>query len=82
MNDDGRLTPEIKAVAIVVVVGAIMSILDTTIVNVALETLSRDLARPAVDDPVGLDRLPARAGRRSSRSPAGRPSASAPSASG
>jgi EmrB/QacA subfamily drug resistance transporter len=43
VNDDGRLTPEIKAVAIVVVVGAIMSILDTTIVNVALETLSRDL---------------------------------------
>ena len=43
MNDDGRLTPEIKAVAIVVVVGAIMSILDTTIVNVALETLSREL---------------------------------------
>jgi EmrB/QacA subfamily drug resistance transporter len=33
-------------VAAVVIVGAIMSILDTTIVNVALETLSRDLSSP------------------------------------
>ena len=32
--------------AIVVIVGAIMSILDTTIVNVALESLSRDLDAP------------------------------------
>jgi MFS family permease len=30
----------------VVIVGAIMSILDTTIVNVALETLARDLDAP------------------------------------
>ena len=43
MTEDGRLAPEIKAVAIVVIIGAMMSILDTTIVNVALETLSRDL---------------------------------------
>jgi EmrB/QacA subfamily drug resistance transporter len=42
-EDDDRLTPEIRAVAIVVIAGAIMSILDTTIVNVALETLSREL---------------------------------------
>jgi EmrB/QacA subfamily drug resistance transporter len=41
-----RLEPEVKAVAIVVVVGAIMSILDTTIVNVALESLARDLHAP------------------------------------
>jgi EmrB/QacA subfamily drug resistance transporter len=40
------LSPETKRVAIVVVVGAIMSILDTTIVNVALESLSRDLHAP------------------------------------
>ena len=62
MSADDKLSPEIIRVAIVVIVGAIMSILDTTIVNVALETLSHDLARAAVDDPVGGDRLPARAG--------------------
>ena len=45
MSDD-KLSPEAEAVAIVVVVGAIMSILDTTIVNVALESLSRDLHAP------------------------------------
>lgn len=36
-------------IASVVVVGAIMSILDTTIVNVALETLSRELDAPLSD---------------------------------
>ena len=40
------LSPQTKRVAIVVVVGAIMSILDTTIVNVALESLSHDLHAP------------------------------------
>jgi len=40
------LSPETMRVAVVVIVGAIMSILDTTIVNVALETLSRDLHAP------------------------------------
>ena len=45
MTDDG-LSPETIRVAIVVVVGAIMSILDTTIVNVALETLAVDLHAP------------------------------------
>jgi EmrB/QacA subfamily drug resistance transporter len=43
MPPPARLTPEVRAIAIVVIVGAIMSILDTTIVNVALETLARDL---------------------------------------
>jgi len=38
-----RLDPRVKRVAIVVVLGMIMSVLDTTIVNVALESLSRDL---------------------------------------
>jgi len=42
----GGLTPEVRNVAIVVIVGAIMSILDTTIVNVALESLSKDLGAP------------------------------------
>jgi EmrB/QacA subfamily drug resistance transporter len=45
-SQSGRLEPEVRAVAIVVVVGAIMSILDTTIVNVALESLARDLHAP------------------------------------
>jgi EmrB/QacA subfamily drug resistance transporter len=41
-----ELPREVRAVAVVVIVGAIMSILDTTIVNVALETLARDLHAP------------------------------------
>ncbi len=36
-------------IAFVVIIGSIMSILDTTIVNVALETLGRDLHSPLVD---------------------------------
>jgi EmrB/QacA subfamily drug resistance transporter len=43
MREDDVLGREVWIVAGVVVVGVIMSILDTTIVNVALETLSRDL---------------------------------------
>jgi Major Facilitator Superfamily len=43
---DDALTPEIRRVAVVVVVGAVMSILDISIVNVALETLARDLDAP------------------------------------
>ncbi|MGI9116827.1 MAG: MDR family MFS transporter [Gaiellales bacterium] len=45
-TDTRRLAPEVRAVAIVVIVGAIMSILDTTIINVGLDTLSRDLHAP------------------------------------
>jgi EmrB/QacA subfamily drug resistance transporter len=45
----GGLSPEVRNVAIVVIVGAIMSILDTTIVNVALESLSRDLHSSLAD---------------------------------
>src|SRR4051794_4142429 len=37
------LSPHVWRIAIVVILGAIMSVLDTTIVNVALDTLSRDL---------------------------------------
>jgi EmrB/QacA subfamily drug resistance transporter len=40
---DDRLGREVWIVAAVVTVGTVMSILDTTIVNVALETLSREL---------------------------------------
>ena len=40
---DSRIEPHVWRIASVVVLGSIMSILDTTIVNVALETLGRDL---------------------------------------
>jgi EmrB/QacA subfamily drug resistance transporter len=40
------LSREVKVVAAVVVLGVVMSVLDTTIVNVALDTLSRDLHSP------------------------------------
>jgi EmrB/QacA subfamily drug resistance transporter len=43
------LDPHVRRIAIVVVLGAIMSILDTTIVNVALDSLSRDLHTPLND---------------------------------
>jgi EmrB/QacA subfamily drug resistance transporter len=41
-----RIDPHIWRIATVVVLGSIMSILDTTIVNVALDTLGRDLNSP------------------------------------
>src|SRR3954471_5771540 len=44
-QDEG-LDREVLIVAGVVILGVIMSIFDTTIVNVALETLSRDLDAP------------------------------------
>jgi EmrB/QacA subfamily drug resistance transporter len=44
-----RIEPHVWRIAAVVVVGAIMSILDTTIVNVALETLGRDLHSSLAD---------------------------------
>ena len=40
------LDSEVKIIAAVVIVGMFMSVLDTTIVNVALETLGRDLNSP------------------------------------
>lgn len=40
------IPPHVKRIAIVVILGAIMSVLDTTIVNVALQSLSVDLAAP------------------------------------
>jgi EmrB/QacA subfamily drug resistance transporter len=44
-----RIEPHVWRIAFVVVIGSIMSILDTTIVNVALETLGRDLDSPLSD---------------------------------
>src|SRR5215213_544347 len=41
-----RLEPHVKRIAIAVVLGAIMSVLSTTIVNVALETLAIKLHAP------------------------------------
>jgi EmrB/QacA subfamily drug resistance transporter len=41
-----RFTPELRRVVIVVVLAAIMSMLDATIVNVALRTLALDLRAP------------------------------------
>ena len=38
-----KISPHVWRVSLVVVIGSMMSILDTTIVNVALETLSREL---------------------------------------
>jgi len=43
MNSDNRIEAHVWRISAVVIVGSIMSILDTTIVNVALETLSREL---------------------------------------
>ena len=40
------IPPHVKRIAVVVILGAIMSVLDTTIVNVALQSLSQDLAAP------------------------------------
>jgi EmrB/QacA subfamily drug resistance transporter len=40
------IEPHVKRIAVVIVLGSIMSIVDTTIVNIALESLSRDLRTP------------------------------------
>jgi EmrB/QacA subfamily drug resistance transporter len=48
-NRTFALDPHTRRIAIVVVLGMIMSVLDTTIVNVALESLSRDLHTPLSD---------------------------------
>lgn len=43
------LSPAVRSLGLVVVLGAIMSVLDTTVVNVALNTLARDLDAPLQD---------------------------------
>jgi EmrB/QacA subfamily drug resistance transporter len=45
-SSSSRIEPHVMRVAIVVILGAIMSVLDTTIVNVALHDLSGDLHAP------------------------------------
>ena len=42
----GGLPRDVRRIAVVVIIGAVMSILDTTIVNVALETLRIELDAP------------------------------------
>jgi len=42
VSHDDRLSPEVRRVAVVVILGTIMAILDTTIVAVALDTLAKD----------------------------------------
>jgi EmrB/QacA subfamily drug resistance transporter len=42
----GVVEPHVKRIAIVIVLGSIMSVIDTTIVNIALASLSRDLHTP------------------------------------
>src|ERR1700710_172102 len=42
-SDTPRIEPHVWRIAIVVILGAIMSVLDTTIVNIALDDLSHDL---------------------------------------
>src|SRR5918911_56306 len=42
--DDGRLDRELVVLALVIVLGAIMTVLDLTIVNVAIPTLGSDFA--------------------------------------
>jgi EmrB/QacA subfamily drug resistance transporter len=44
-----KLDPAVRRIAIVVILGSIMSLLDTTIVNVALDSLHRDL-HTSLDD--------------------------------
>ncbi|MGH2871363.1 MAG: hypothetical protein ACRDL5_02760 [Solirubrobacteraceae bacterium] len=58
-----RIEPHVMRVAIVVILGSIMSVLDTAIVNVALHQLSRDLHAGARHDPLDHHRLPAVNGR-------------------
>src|SRR3954471_21054216 len=42
-SPSSRIEPHVWRIAIVVILGSIMSVLDTTIVNVALDALSQDL---------------------------------------
>src|SRR5438034_4320244 len=44
-----RIESHVWRIAFVVIIGSIMSILDTTIVNVALEKLGQDLHKPIAD---------------------------------
>ena len=67
-----KLEPHVKRIAIAVVLGAIMSVLSTTIVNVALADARGRARRAAGQRPVGRDRLHARPRRRHPRLRLGR----------
>ncbi len=59
-RDRQRLDPYVRRVGLVTVLGSVMSVLDTTIVNVALDSLGAQAAHQHRHDPVGGHRLPAR----------------------
>ena len=71
----------VKRIAIVVILGAIMSVLDTTIVNVALRHSRARPAQPAGPRSSGWSPATCSPSPPSSRSPAGPPAASARAAS-
>ena len=48
-HDSGKIDPLVWRIGCVIVLGSMMSILDTTIVNVALDTLHRRLHSPLTD---------------------------------
>ena len=55
--DDDKITPEILKIAGVVVLGAIMSILDITVVNVALPTFQTELSSNGEPIAFAVDRM-------------------------
>ena len=59
-----KLDPTVVRTALILIVGAMAVIFDTTIVSVALHTLSREAGHLGRDDPVGDHRLPAGARHR------------------
>ena len=59
----GRMDAEVWRVVTVVILGSIMAVLDTTIVNVALQSTVPRSSCVAEQRPVGGERLPAVAGR-------------------
>ncbi len=75
-----RIESHVWRIAGVVILGMIMSILDTTIVNVALHSLGQDLHASISETQWVVTGLPARARRRDPRHRLGLDGASAPSA--
>jgi EmrB/QacA subfamily drug resistance transporter len=49
IDDPDRIDPRVWRISLIVVIGSIMSILDSTIVNIAIETLHRDLGASLSD---------------------------------
>ncbi len=78
---DDRIDAAVWRLSGVVLLGSVMSVLDTTIVNVALAHARPRPALVRVPDPVGRDRVLAGARRRHPGRPAGPRGASAPSRS-